>query len=331
MGRALDSIIQAPADALALGAANLIVNPMMIFSQEWGGGGVGTSGSYPMDQWRLNFTGPGIGGGRAAGYPFPTVPAVERGFSLWCGTAKPALAAGDYVSVQQPIEGWRVRLLRLGHASGLPLALGFIIRPNFDATFYANLSNHDGTRSFSRRYTAKANTDNFVELDFPTCPDGSWDYSSGAGLVLRLAFAAGTNFHSTPDQWVTTNTLAAADISNFAASTANSIVFSNVLLFPGRKLPPKELWPLIQRPFDDEERLCMRYWEQRWIVGNPSGSYPAYSWTARKRAAPTLTVTNSSGGGGGTYGTNGSDAFYMGTPHNPPGYGVTITGNARIP
>jgi hypothetical protein len=214
-------------------------------------------------------------------------------------TAKPTLAADDFVQMFTNIEGSRTARLAWGTASARPITIGFWSAHKrtgvYSIVINSNLTPH---RSYATTYSQVVSEKwEYHIVTIPGCTDGNWPNDNTGSIGLSFAMASGvTKTTPTPNAWLTTSYNAAPGQVNAVAATTDVFRITGVVVLPGIEAPPAERAPYIMRPYDQELLTCQRYYE----IGQgptiyygtlPSGSvnYDSVRFSVRKRATPTIT------------------------------------------
>ena len=123
------------------------INGSMEVSQELGTDGTGTGTKYALDGWKLSRGGVPAVTARQAVSPIFGLTNI-----LWIAvnTAQPTLTSSDYVSVHQPIEGYRVARLAFGTANAQPVTIGFWSAHHLTGIYSVGVQN--GTGVMIERY-----------------------------------------------------------------------------------------------------------------------------------------------------------------------------------
>jgi hypothetical protein len=316
-----------PAPFEALAYQNLAINPRHVISQANGANVVSAAAGsglyYVTDGYALGAWGASFAlAGHQVSSPFSTRPDLKNALSVGVSVAKTALAAGDTAVISIPVEGNRAKRLLWGTAYGKSLAFGMMMLSNVSGAFYIRVANPGATRAYAQRVTLVANQETFVPLIFPYCPDGAWPTDNTAGLYVQIALAIGASLQGTAGAWQSSNTLAASDQVNFLASTANALTISDLILLPMVETTadvaqffPIERLPLFERHYEDELRLCQRYYWKTFPLGTApaqaagatgayyfgqlttgasQNGYGAIPFPVSMRTAPTMTTYNPS-------------------------------------
>ncbi|MEY9184711.1 hypothetical protein ABIG06_006259 [Bradyrhizobium sp. USDA 326] len=317
--QARQNVNAAAFDAMAFNG--LQINGAMDVSQQNVGNWVALGGgTYLTDQWLVGFerVGSTMNGAQYA----VGVPGIPYSLALQAATALPAgFAASNYVLMQQRIEGTRCRRLGWGTASAQPIVVSFWLwSQNVSGTFTAQLRNSAATRSYLKDLAVSSALGwTFYQFTVPGDTTGTWATDTSAGLVFQLCFGAGSNWTGV-EGWNASSAMATANTSQtFFAAAGNTIFMTGLHIVPGNDGPSSLRLPFVQRPFDQELALCMRYWEKSYPYSSPPGSITnvgargslqnqgpsSYSpgWMVRKRVAPTVTIYSPATGATG----NGAD------------------------
>lgn len=335
MQQARGNIYAAPFDAMAY--SGLQLNGGCDFSQAMGGiGGAGiavNNGSYTplLDGWS---------GIRSAGmgpvncFHMADAPPGYRGsIRVSLATGVPSLAAADYVTVGQFIEGTRAARLAFGLASAQPVTLGFWVKASHTGKYSGALHNQSSSpyRTYVFSYTINvAHTWEWKTVTISgdgAAGAGLWHTGTNTGLIIWFALAAGTNYHTAAGVWNnTTWFMAEADTVNGASANNDYINLTGLVVLPGNSAPSAERAPFIMRHFADELLLAQRYYEKSYPLNTLPGTAWSYGhihfislgwptnsqdiasgqFMVRKRVAPTFYPYASVTGAGGCV-TNLSD------------------------
>ena len=147
---------------------------------------------------------------------------VVNCIDLTTTTIDASIAAGDYCSVSQPIEGKNILDIAGGFAT-----IGFWVSSpvtGIHCCSFRNQGSGAGTfispyipdRSYVKEYTVDIiNTWEFKTFTIPIDDSsGTWNYSNGMGLAVTWTLAAGSTYQTTAETWTTGNFLATASQVN---------------------------------------------------------------------------------------------------------------------
>jgi hypothetical protein len=278
-------------------ARNRIVNGAMQISQEWGntlGGPVVSPSYYVADQWLVSGAlTPGTASIQRVQVATPK--GSKDRIRVTVGTAKAALAAGDYLQMVQYVEGVRVADFQWGTANAKPVVVRFGYKAPA-GTYSVAMRTFNGSYSYINPFTvsaAEANTDIERVLTFPAPTAGTWNMDGNAGSFgLSFPIAMGTTYQGASGAWVAANLLGTSSSSNGMATAGAVYELFDVGLYldpNATGVPP----PWVMPDEADELAACRRYWCRytNWYVTN-AGQKVCFSSVMRVASA-------SSGGGVG--------------------------------
>jgi hypothetical protein len=299
----------APLDAL--GPGGLQINGGMEISQE-NGTTARTTAGYVVDGWRIASTGSmAFSAAQVADAPFGLANSIKVSIT----TAEPALGAGDYLMIVQPIEGFRTSRLAFGTVAAQPISIGFWTRIHRTGTYSGAVRNSDSSRSYPFTFAQNvADTWEYKTITVPGDTLGAWTgNTNGIGLWLIFTIACGTTYAGGAGAWAAANYIAATGTTNGAAGLADVFQITGVVVLPGTELPTAARSALAVRPYDVELRLCERYLQLVttttigvYLNGAGQTLYLSKSLRTEMRAAPTAsqitapTTSNCSVSIGGT-------------------------------
>ena len=245
-----------------------------------------------------------------------------------CTTVDSSIAAGDFTYIYHVIEGYNF----LGLAQRA-ITLSFWVKATKTGVYCVSLRNSGADRSYIAEYTVSVtNTWEFKTVTITASPTaGTWNYTTGAGLLIGWALAAGSTFHTTAGAWQTGSFLSTANQVNACDSTSNDFRLALVKVEPGSADTP-----FVMPDFQQELARCQRYYHKSYdladapgtvtnngVIAYVSGSStfgeygPNVTYPTRMRAIPTATVYSpNSGTSGKKY--NASDTV----DENMTGYNV---------
>jgi hypothetical protein len=356
-----------PFDALAFNG--LQINGAMEVAQENGTSSVTLTATgslqtkYLVDgvmaAWRGTFV--------AAGQQVTDAPAGYRNsLKFTVSTAQSSLGANDELSVLIPIEGVRAARLALGLAGSASISFGFWVKAHRTGNYSGSLRN--GAKNISYPFSFAVNAADTWEFKTATAPGytagGSWSTDTSVGLSLNICIAGGSSRVAAAGSWT-----ASADYSgvtstaNAVAATTDTFQVTGLVVLPGIELPASDRAAFLIRPFDQELTICKRYYEKSYayatapatasmvdglaVLSVPSNTigaaqqYGSASFSAQKRASPTMTIYGYAGGSGKVSNDGGTDlaagsgdSFWKGetrfSPYNNTGGAVTTTGLAIL-
>jgi hypothetical protein len=238
---------------------NYLINPAFQISQEQGSNFGNTNVFYPADQWTIRFVGTQGGAIQRFVTTDPTLSPYYLQF--YAPTAKPSLAAGDYIFLHQFIEGQRMAGLLFGTTSAKRVVARFTAWAAAPGTYAFNLRNGLGDRSYVVPIALTASPKVF-ELSIPGDTTGTWPVDNSPAMQWAITGASGATFlTASPNSWQAGNFLGHTGMANIAASAVQVIVVARCGLYgdPDGNL----LAPIWECPTDREVVYeCGRYWRK---------------------------------------------------------------------
>jgi hypothetical protein len=248
---------------------NMIINGAMVVSQR------GTShtsqhnaNNYGIDRWQVvcgNTSAVLVHSQETTGGP--------DGFKNWLkispSTADTSIAANDYSSVQQKIEGYNFAPARYGFADAKNVTVSFKFKTNKAGTYCICHRNSAADRNYIHEFTPVADG-SWQTITYTVTPDisGTWDTTNSIGWRFEIFLANGSNNQSsTTDSWFSGQYYhATPNQVNFLDSTSNELGITGVQVEVGNFATSFE-----HRMYGDEELRCMRYY-QRFGETIPNGA-----------------------------------------------------------
>ena len=252
------------------------------------------TGTFPCDRWYYTKSGTmtvstqrALASSTPAGSIF--VPGTNYLISstllgIVLGTQEASLGAGDFLELNQTVEGPQLREL-LGDVHSLSLLVySSVANLKFSVVLV------DGgtvTKSLCKLCTIPA-ANTWTLITLPNLPvwasGGNFNITPGAaGYSLRIGLAAGTTYMpAANDTWQNGNFVGAVGMSNFAASPVNSVFYVGFV----QHEPGPVCSTLIDKPFTQNLDECLRYFEKsnsyKDAPGNTSGpaGIDAYLYTS---------------------------------------------------
>ena len=228
----------------------------------------------------------------------PSGQGFAKSLKLDCTTADAAPAAGDYLVVQQVIEGQNLQYLKKGTANAESVTLSFWVKSNKTGTYTFELFDLDNTRQISKTYTIdSASTWEKKTITIDGDTSGSFNNDNGASLWVSFWLGTGSNFNSGTlnTSWnssTTANRVSSSQV-NLADSTDNEWYITGVQLEAGTTASDFEFLPV-----DANLARCQRYYQNsndsridNLVFNNYStaNAYGSISLNETMRASPTVT------------------------------------------
>jgi hypothetical protein len=258
------------------------------------------SGSYSADRFIYRKSGAVVHTvGQDSSAPTVAEAGTKYSYSLKLTptTANTSIAAGDYCTIGQKIEGYN-----WNRFTQKQFTLSFWVKSVLTGTFCVSFRNYGlGTpdRSYVAEYTvSSSNVWEKKTITVPASPTaGSWDFTNQIGLDVSFAVSCGATYQTTANAWQTGNYLGTSNQVNATASTSYNFSITLVQLEEGSLATKFE-----PRAFGQELALCQRYC--RYYdgtggsvvgIGTCASTTVAYITTylsVPMRTSPTITVSN---------------------------------------
>jgi hypothetical protein len=281
--------------AQVTGAAvhNRIMNGGMEIAQRGTSFATIANGTYSLDRWRFSSAATSAAITASQQTDAPSANEFQNSLRLAVTTADTSIAAGDQVNIQQRIEGYNVRDL-IGRA----FTLSFWVRSSKTGTHCVYFQNSNSDRSYIVEYTVSAaNTweKKTVSVLGGLITAGTWNWTTGIGLIVGWTLAAGTTFQTTANSWQSGNFLGTANQVNCLDANTNIFALTGVQLELGNRASAFE-----HRAFSAELAMCQRYyWQASYSSLGARYASTAGTWNGldvgfpvTMRAAPTVTLSN---------------------------------------
>jgi hypothetical protein len=263
-------------EATAAGAMrNRFLNPAMQISQERGTASLActTGSAYVIDGWEATLsTTPG------GTLTVAQVASVSPGGSpnrlrATVTVADATLAAGDFYTIRQNIEGVKIADARFGTASARQLLLRLGVQSSVAGTFSVSVRNSANNRSWLGTITvapAEVGVAVTKQLTIPGDTAGTWLKDTGIGMRVTVCLASGTTFQGVPG-WQTGSFIATSAQTNFMANTSATFDLFDVGLYVDQNA--SGVFPTWELPdFAAELLAAQRYWESSYDYGVVPGT-----------------------------------------------------------
>lgn len=249
----------APVDVATARSRNIIVNPNMRISQQNAQTIGSATGYYMADQWATSTTGISF----LCTSTITGSTATPDGSASWincnASTAKPSLAAGDYLYMATYVEGNDVRDLMWGTPQAKPAVVRFNSKAQAPGKYSLTIRNAGGDRSFVAAFDATTAWQTFV-IPVPGCVDGTWAIDSTRSMTFGFCYCSGTTYVAPLAGWNSGNYLAAPGQINAAATISQNLYISDVGFYEdpdNTGVPPP--WELPDIAYDLQR--CFRYYQ----------------------------------------------------------------------
>ena len=222
--------------ATPLGRRNILINgDFGIYQRAQQVTDIGAStGYFTADRWHIDT---GDSAGRltmtAGTADAPAESNVTTSMKLDCTTADTSIAAGEYLTLNQKIEGQNIQHIKKGTSGAKQLTASFWVKGNASATYVAELYDVDNARQISKTFAVTSSWSK-IELTFPADTTGAFGNDANNSLVMNIWIHAGSTFTSgtlNSSAWAAqTAANRAAGISSFYSSTSNELYITAVQL-----------------------------------------------------------------------------------------------------
>ena len=237
----------------SMGFRNRLLNSDMRIDQRNAGASVTVNtaaGIYTIDRWL------GRAPNSAGVFTVQQSATAPTGFrnSLLCTVTTTATPSGtDNYFLQQRIEGFNVADLMLGTATAQTFTVSFWVRSSVTGTFGASVGNNvDQSYPFSFTINA-ANTFEQKTVTIPGSTSGTWNTTTGIGLLLHFSLGAGSSNLGTANTWGN-YPYAPTGSTNLISTSGATFYITGVQLEAGTVASPFE-----RRDYGRELMMCQRY------------------------------------------------------------------------
>ena len=241
----------------ALGMRNRVINGDMRIDQRFAGAAIAAAanGAYTLDRWTIERAGALVCTVEQV-EDAPSTTGLYQSMKCTVTTADAALAAGDYFTISQKVEGYTVSDFAFGTAAAFTCTLSFYVKSSVAGIYSGSLRNSAANRSYPFHYAIDtANTWEKKSVVITGDTGGAWLRTTGIGVTLFFTLFVGSTFTGTGNTWAAANYLGTSDQNTtWAATTTNTFNLTGVQLEKGSIPSPFQI-----RSLDQELRLCQRY------------------------------------------------------------------------
>lgn len=308
-----------------MGRPNLLINPNWQIDQINEGAlyTVNAADVRGPDGWSGTSVGAGVFKLRTIADPEN---AALKALEITCTTADAALAATDDYFIYSAVEGYDASALMAGTSAAQAITVQFKFKTNVTGVYGVSIANSALNRRYIGTITVSDTSEHEYTVKLTMDTSGTWLYTNGVGLYLRICLAAGSNFQSTAGAWAAGAEQTTSSQANFMSANTNVAYLKRIQLIPGNVAQP-------HRPADyaAELRKAQRYYEKSWAQGtavatatdvgriittdplNGSGRIHV-AFKVTKRAVPTVTSYSPTTAASGNYRDVSSGADFAATP-----------------
>jgi len=296
---------------------NRIINGAMVIDQRNAGASVTpAAGSYTLDRFAYQAT-------QASKFTIQQTPSttetgyatrIASGFTnyLACTVASAVtVGGGDYLFLDQRIEGYNIADLSFGTASAKTITLSFLAYSSLTGTFGGAITNNGSSRNYPFSYSIPvANTWTQISITIPgdgVAGAGAWLTNNSNGMQVLWSLGCGSLYTQSAGAWTGSTAYGATGQVNVVGTSGATFYITGIQLEVGTQATSFDY-----RPYGTELALCQRYYEVLASGGDSTSRYPYLSvyasgasqfWAVTlpfaviKRANPTLvslspTLTN---------------------------------------
>ena len=267
---------------------NIVINGDMSQSQRSTSvSSITGSGYNTVDRWHIVLSSLGTWT-QSQSTDVPTGQGFAKSLKMDCTTADASPGSGDFLFLNQKVEGQNIQYLKKGTSSAQSTTLSFWVKSNKTGTYICELDDNDNTRNINKSYTiSSADTWEKKEITFAGDTTGAFGNDNANSLQIIWWLGAGSNYTSGTlnNAWEsTTNANRAVGQVNLADSTSNEWYVTGVQLEVGETASDFEFLPV-----DINLERCQRYYQK---LSNGSG--PAASSSDSRLFMPFINDMRSS-------------------------------------
>jgi len=326
MSRARDfADLAGSANAGGITGRNLIINGAMTLAQRGTSFADPSDDNYTLDRMHVFNSNDGA----TTITQDTTVPSGEgfyNSIKFDCTTIDGTIAAGQYLSFNQRIEGLNNAVLGYGASGAKSIAVSFYAKSNLTGKFCYNVRNSALNRSYIKEFSlTSANTWERISFTIPGDTSGTWLTTNGIGAIHEISLSMGSTYHGTANQWNTSNVVATSNQVNFLSSTDNEFFLTGWQVEVGQTATPFE-----HEDIETTLAKCQRFfctWNTGWTGVSAGIAYQqssSVSFPVKMNHTPDLVRTGGSSStrypssGFGTFFAN-SDGFSSFVPSSSAG------------
>jgi hypothetical protein len=192
------------------------------------------------------------------------------GFTNYLGctsTSAYTVAAGEFFTIGQNIEGYNISDLDFGKSTAKTITISFWVRSSLTGTFGAVVANNTFNRCYPFTYSISvANTWEQKTITIAGDTTGTWLTTNGTGLSMRFSLGAGSTYNGTAGAWTSSTVLSVAGATSVVGTNGATLYITGVQLEQNTSATPFE-----RRLFNQELANCQRYFEKQYELSTPVG------------------------------------------------------------
>ena len=186
-----------------------------------------------------------------------------KAFKIDCTTADASVAAGDWASLIQNVEGFNWAQLNYGRSDAKTITVSFWVKSTKTGTYSFSIRNSAADRYYIAEYTvSSSNTWEKKTITIAGDTSGTWLTTNGIGARLGWSLIIGSTDSATAGSWNAGNKFGSTNQVNFFDNTSNDFYITGVQLEIGSAATDFE-----HRTYGDELTKCQRYYF-KFLEGN---------------------------------------------------------------
>ena len=233
---------------------NRIINgDMRIDQRNAGASTTPTASGYTLDRWRagLSVT------SKFSVQQSSTAPTGFNNSLLVTSLSAYTVGSGEQFTIAQRIEGYNIADLGWGTANAKTITISFWVRSSLTGTFGGALRNNANDRSYPFTYTiSSANTWEQKTVTIAGDTTGTWETTTGIGVIVSFALSVGSTYLGTAGAWAGADYVGATGQTQILATNGATFYITGVQLEQNTSATPFE-----RRLYNQELANCQRYYQ----------------------------------------------------------------------
>jgi hypothetical protein len=159
--------------------------------------------------------------------------AARKCLEITCTTADASIGATDDYFLYTAVEGYDSALLLPGTATPQSITIQFKFKSNVTGIYGISVANSALNRRYIGTIAVADTSEHEYSVSLTLDTTGTWLYTNGVGLYMRLCLAAGANFQNTAGAWAAGAEQTISAQCNFMSVNTNIAYLKPVQLIPG--------------------------------------------------------------------------------------------------